>query len=73
MTAEAPSVTLLDIGGMHCQHCVMSVTRALQGVAGVDSVAVALEGASARVVGHAALPALLAAVAAAGFEAHASA
>jgi copper chaperone len=39
----------LQVEGMTCQGCVRSVTRVLQGVAGVESVAVSLEGARAQV------------------------
>ena len=33
----------IPIRGMSCNHCVMRVTKALQGVAGVTSVEVSLE------------------------------
>ncbi len=41
--------TVLKIKGMTCQHCVQSVTKALQGVAGVRSVNVSLERGRAEV------------------------
>jgi len=40
---------LLNIEGMTCQGCVKSVTRTLQGVAGVQDVEVSLDQANARV------------------------
>jgi copper chaperone CopZ len=60
----------LKIKGMSCGSCVSSVTRALQQVPGVDTVDVDLERNTARVSGNAqATPAMLAALAAAGYEA----
>ncbi|MBF5008695.1 heavy-metal-associated domain-containing protein [Burkholderia pseudomultivorans] len=60
----------LKIKGMSCGSCVSSVTRALQQVPGVDTVDVNLELSTARVSGNAqAMPAMLAALAAAGYEA----
>ncbi|MFN4219083.1 MAG: heavy metal translocating P-type ATPase [Candidatus Bipolaricaulia bacterium] len=41
--------TILKVKGMTCQHCVKSVTKALQGVAGVQSVTVSLERGRAEV------------------------
>jgi len=43
------TTTVLHISGMLCQNCVKHVTEALRGVAGVDSVEVSLESASATV------------------------
>lgn len=40
---------VLDIEGMMCQHCVAHVTKALQGVAGVEAVEVSLENKNATV------------------------
>lgn len=40
---------VLDVEGMMCQHCVAHVTKALQGVAGVESVEVSLENKNATV------------------------
>ncbi|MBX6391987.1 MAG: heavy-metal-associated domain-containing protein [Burkholderiales bacterium] len=40
---------VLNIGGMTCQGCVNSVTRVLQALPGVESVAVSLEKSEARV------------------------
>ena len=37
------SITTLRITGMTCGHCVAAVTKALQGVAGVESAQVNLE------------------------------
>ncbi|MFM8266072.1 MAG: heavy-metal-associated domain-containing protein, partial [Acidimicrobiia bacterium] len=43
------TTTVLHISGMSCQNCVKHVTEALRGVAGVDTVEVSLESASATV------------------------
>ena len=59
----------LEIKGMSCGHCVGAVTRALEGVAGVESVEVDLERAEARVEGRADAAALIAAVVDEGYEA----
>lgn len=40
---------VLDIEGMMCQHCVAHVTKALQGIAGVEAVEVSLENKTAAV------------------------
>ncbi len=40
---------VLDVEGMMCQHCVAHVTKALQGVAGVEAVEVSLENKNAVV------------------------
>lgn len=52
-------VVELAIEGMTCEHCVNSVTKALQGVPGVRSAVVSLEGKSARVEGEDLDPGLL--------------
>ncbi|MCR4572895.1 MAG: heavy metal translocating P-type ATPase [Lentisphaeria bacterium] len=46
---DDPNTVVLKVRGMHCEHCVRYVTEALQGVEGVASVAVSLEGKSAVV------------------------
>lgn len=61
--------TNLKITGMTCKHCVMNATKALEAVAGVDSVEVILEPGSAKVSGSANKENLIAAVIAAGYEA----
>ena len=73
---EEPSMTeptVLRIEGMTCQHCVRHVTRALEGVEGVEAVAVDLEAGRAEVRPRAgtrpAPEALVAAVRDAGYEA----
>ena len=33
----------INVEGMSCQHCVMAVTKAVKGLAGVDDVQVSLE------------------------------
>ena len=61
---------ILKIGGMTCNHCVMHVTKALNGVAGVDEVIeVSLDRGEARVAGGADVNELIAAVKQAGYEA----
>lgn len=59
----------LQIRGMTCQHCVRSVTKALEGVAGVDNVSVDLGAGRARVEGPADPASLLQAVESEGYEA----
>jgi copper chaperone CopZ len=63
------STTTLGITGMTCQHCVMSVTRALLAVPGVQSAEVSLEQRKAVVAGSADLARLVAAVESEGFGA----
>ena len=46
---DDPNTVTLKVRGMHCEHCVRYVTEALQGVEGVASVSVSLEGKSAVV------------------------
>ena len=66
-------MVLLQIGGVTCGHCVAAVTGALEGVAGVESVAVDLESGFARVGlesgAEANVEALVRSVEDAGFEA----
>ena len=62
-------MTKLIVEGMNCGHCVKSVTEALQGVSGVDSVDVSLEKGEAVVEGAADVAALVAAIEEAGFDA----
>ena len=59
---------VISINGMMCQHCVAHVTKALTGVAGVESVNVSLENNNATVTGSADDAALTAAVVDAGYE-----
>lgn len=59
----------LQIEGMTCGHCVRSVTKALEGVSGVEKVAVNLAGGRARVEGAADPRALVRALADEGYEA----
>jgi len=63
--------THLSIQGMHCASCTGRVTRALLAVPGVEAAHVNLATERAEVTGDAGLPALLAAVEAAGFAARA--
>lgn len=60
----------IQVGGMSCQHCVQSVTRALSAVPGITEVAVSLEHGKATFQAPAALDwdAVRAAIAKAGFE-----
>ncbi|MCC8179867.1 MAG: heavy-metal-associated domain-containing protein [Planctomycetes bacterium] len=46
----ADTITL-PIGGMSCQHCVQSITKALSDLPGVESVTVTLEPGQAVVTG----------------------
>jgi copper chaperone len=63
-------MTTLKIQGMTCGHCVMAVKEALAAVPGVEgAVAVSLEKGEAQVGGSAPVAALVAAVAAEGFQA----
>jgi copper chaperone len=59
----------LQIGGMTCDHCVHAVTKALQGVAGVDNVSVDLGAGRARVDGPADPVSLVRAVEKQGYDA----
>lgn len=59
----------LRITGMTCGHCVAAVTKALQSVAGVDSVEVNLETGQGLVKGHADAAQLIKAVEKEGYEA----
>jgi copper chaperone CopZ len=59
----------LEISGMNCQHCVAAVTRALQAVHGVSTVAVDLTDGRARVDGSADPESLERAVIDAGYQA----
>ncbi len=63
--------TTLRITGMTCNNCVRHVGEALRGVTGVKDVAVSLPEAAAEVTHDdvTTLPALIAAVEAAGYEA----
>lgn len=60
----------LKIEGMMCNHCVMHVTKALEGVAGVEKVEVDLKGKTAKVTlsAEVADSALSGAVKEAGYE-----
>jgi len=59
----------LSVTGMTCNHCVHSVTKALQAVAGVEKVAVSLAGGRAQVDGKASPDALIHAVEEEGYKA----
>lgn len=59
----------LKVGGMTCNHCVRAVTKALEGVAGVDRVAVDLGAARAEVDGSADPNSLVRALEHEGYEA----
>ena len=63
--------TVLKVTGMSCDHCVQSVTKALQNVSGVRSVSVSLEQGRAEVEHSEDLPpqSLVDAVAKAGYSA----
>lgn len=59
----------LSVSGMTCGHCVQSVTKALQAVAGVEKVSVSLDTGRAHVDGSANLGALIRAVEEEGYKA----
>lgn len=59
----------LRITGMTCGHCVAAVTKALQSVAGVESVEVNLEKGQGLIKGHAETAQLIKAVEKEGYEA----
>jgi copper chaperone len=59
----------IRITGMTCQHCVHAVTRALQGVPGVESVQVSLAPAQATVAGSADVALLVKAIQDEGYRA----
>jgi copper chaperone len=63
--------TTLTVEGMSCEHCEQTVTEALSGVDGVESVAVDREDERATVEGDAEADALVAAVEDAGYTASA--
>lgn len=58
----------ISIEGMHCMHCVGSVTEALKAVEGVTSVEVSLEAKNAVVEGSATEAALKEAIEDIGFD-----
>jgi copper chaperone len=60
---------ILNVTGMTCQHCVSAVTKALQGVTGVESAEVSLEDKQAVVMGDADSQALVQAVKSEGYDA----
>ncbi|EXJ14442.1 CopZ family metallochaperone [Imhoffiella purpurea] len=61
--------TKIQVTGMSCMHCVGAVTKALQGVPGVDQAEVSLEANQALVTGNADPEAMLAAIKEEGFGA----
>jgi copper chaperone len=61
--------TVLQITGMTCNHCVMSVTKTLQKIPQVESAQVDLAKGEAVVRGNAPAEAMVAAVKAAGYGA----
>ena len=63
------SDTVLNVTGMTCGHCVMSVTKALQRVPGVEKADVNLARGEAVVRGTVDIQAAIAAVQKAGFGA----
>src|SRR5882762_10066584 len=69
--ASRSLVTELAVSGMTCANCARHVTEAIQGVAGVDSASVRLDAGEATVRWRAGadLPAVVAAVKEAGYEA----
>ncbi len=63
------SEMILNVTGMTCQHCVSAVTKALQGVTGVESAEVSLENKQAVVMGDADSQTLIQAVKSEGYDA----
>lgn len=61
-------MTTVKIKGMSCQHCVASVTGALQGLAGITDVKVDLQSGSATFSGNAEKSAIKKAIEQIGFE-----
>ena len=59
----------VKVKGMSCGHCVASVTKALQGIAGVSDVQVDLEKGEARYTGNVDKQLIRDAIAKIGFEA----
>ncbi len=59
----------IRIQGMRCQHCVASVTKALEAIDGISDVRVDLEAKEATYSGEADLETVKQAIAAIGFEA----
>ncbi len=59
----------LSVTGMTCNHCVHSVTNALQAVAGVEKVAVSLDAGRARIDGKAGPGVLIQAIEKEGYQA----
>lgn len=60
-------MTTMIVGGMHCQKCVASVTKALSEVPGLSNVSVNLEKGEATFDGDVAADALKKAIDAIGF------
>lgn len=67
--AENKMAIELDIKGMNCKHCVMTVTKALQGVPGVTKADVYLESNLAIIDGNPDMASLIKSVHDAGYEA----
>jgi copper chaperone CopZ len=61
--------TKIKVTGMTCNHCVGAVTRALEGVPGVEQAEVSLETGQALVKGDAEISLLLNAIKEEGYEA----
>jgi copper chaperone len=59
----------LSVTGMTCEHCVRSVTKALQAVAGVEKVSVSLDTGRAHVDGKAGPEVLIQAIEEEGYKA----
>ena len=59
----------LSVTGMTCNHCVHSVTKALEAVAGVEKVSVSLDTGHARVDGKAGPGVLIRAIEEEGYKA----
>ena len=67
MEENKPAAKIYEISGMSCNHCKMSVEKAIGSVAGVESVNVDLPGGKAYVRGEHKVAEVIAAVKEAGF------
>jgi len=67
--ADEQNKTTIKVAGMSCAHCVASVEKAAESVAGVSEVVVDLNAGTARVSGSFDRGEVVAAINAAGYEA----
>ena len=62
------SKTMFNIGGMTCNHCKMSVEKAIQAVSGVESVTADIEAKEVAVIGQADHKEIIMAIKIAGYS-----